>query len=282
MNPISTLRFILNHPLNRGRPLSAIARYVGWQVRSRLQDEVIVDWIEGTKLAARSGMTGATGNIYCGLHEFADMAFVLHALKPGDLFVDVGANIGSYSILASGVAGAQTVAIEPDPGTAKNLERNVEVNALADKIEIIKVAVGADEGEVAFTTGKDTMNRIATSADKGRQIVPLQKLDRILDGQSPTIMKMDVEGFELEALEGAQEILNQHSLLAVQLETVCDESSALMHAAGFGEFSYDPHTRELHEGGKLRMSNQLYIRDVSAVRERLRHAAAIRARGQEF
>jgi hypothetical protein len=36
-----------------------------------------------------------TGNIYCGLHEFADMGFVLHFLRPGDLFVDVGANIAA-------------------------------------------------------------------------------------------------------------------------------------------------------------------------------------------
>ena len=42
-------------------------------------------WIKGSKLIVRNGMTGATGNIYCGLHEFADMGFVLHLLRPGDL-----------------------------------------------------------------------------------------------------------------------------------------------------------------------------------------------------
>lgn len=52
-------------------------------------------------------MTGATGNIYVGLHEFEDMAFLLHVLRRTDLFVDVGANIGSYTILAGGAAGAK-------------------------------------------------------------------------------------------------------------------------------------------------------------------------------
>jgi hypothetical protein len=42
-----------------------------------------------------------SGNIYAGLHEFGDMAFVLHFLRAGDLFADVGANIGSYTVLAS-------------------------------------------------------------------------------------------------------------------------------------------------------------------------------------
>ena len=57
----------------------------------------IFDWIEGSKLAARNGMTGATGNIYCGLHEFVDMAFLLHLLRPSDLFVDVGAGFLQFT-----------------------------------------------------------------------------------------------------------------------------------------------------------------------------------------
>jgi thymidylate synthase len=62
-------------------------------------------------------MTGATGNIYAGLHEFEDMAFLLHLLRSEDMFADVGSNIGSYTILASGVVGAKSVAFEPVPST---------------------------------------------------------------------------------------------------------------------------------------------------------------------
>ncbi len=268
----NTLRFILSHPLNRGRPLLTLLRYFGWQIRSRLQDEVVVDWIEGTRLVARNGMTGATGNIYCGLHEFADMAFVLHALGPEDLFVDVGANIGSYSILASGVAGAQSIAIEPDPSTAKSLARNIEVNALSDKVEIVRTAVGAEEGEIIFTAGRDTMNRIATSADKDRQVVPLRKLDDILEGKNPVVIKMDVEGFEREALRGALETLINPSLVAIQLETVDDESRAWIEGAGFQAFSYDPQTRTLHKGASIAMFNQLYVRGAKELTERLQAA----------
>ncbi|MDN2583382.1 hypothetical protein [Aquibium sp. ELW1220] len=72
-------------------------------MQSRLQDEVIIDWIDGAKLAVRRGMIGATGNIYCGLHEYVDMRFVLDTLQPGDLFVDIGAPVVSYTVLASKV-----------------------------------------------------------------------------------------------------------------------------------------------------------------------------------
>src|SRR5262249_13208614 len=80
--------------------------------------------------------------IYAGLHEFADMAFALHFLRAGDLFADGGANIGSYTVLASGVVGCRTVAFEPDPATAAALERNVSLNKIAERVELRISAVG--------------------------------------------------------------------------------------------------------------------------------------------
>src|SRR2546421_3417735 len=86
-------RFLCNHPLTRDHRAAGFVRLFKWQIESRLRREVIVPWIGGGRLAPRSGMTGATGNIYAGLHEFADMAFSLHFLRPDDLFMGVGANI---------------------------------------------------------------------------------------------------------------------------------------------------------------------------------------------
>jgi hypothetical protein len=83
--------FLATHALTKRRRLSATARVLRWQITSRFCDELIVDWIGGTRFAARRGMTGVTGNIYAGLYAFADMAFVLHFLRAGDLFADVGA-----------------------------------------------------------------------------------------------------------------------------------------------------------------------------------------------
>lgn len=67
-------RFLCNHLLTRDHRAAAFARLCRWQIASRLRREVIVPWVGGIRLAARRGMTGATGNIYAGLHEFADMA----------------------------------------------------------------------------------------------------------------------------------------------------------------------------------------------------------------
>lgn len=269
---LNTLKFILNHPLNHGRPISTLARYASWQIRSRLQDEVVVDWIEGTKLVARTGMTGATGNIYCGLHEYADMSFVLHFLRPGDLFVDVGANIGSYTLLASSVCGARTVAIEPNPGTVRHLERNIAVNGIENDVDLKVTAVGEETGTIAFTTGLDTMNRVATAGDRVVQTVPLARLDDLLDSCEPTLIKMDVEGFETPALRGAEETLNSPSLIAVMLETVDDDANAQLMRHGFKTFGYDPLTRRLVDAAFAAGSNILFVRDRSKVEKRVASA----------
>lgn len=181
---LPTLKFIAQHPLSSQRPLSALLRYARWQVESRLRDEVIFDWVDGSKLAARNGMTGATGNIYCGLHEFADMAFLLHLLRPGELFVDVGSNIGSYTVLASSVCHARSIAIEPDPETVLSLKRNIEINGIQDRVTVIEAAIGAAAGTVRFTVGQDTTNRVAGSTDVATREVEVRTLDEILSNKA--------------------------------------------------------------------------------------------------
>ncbi len=154
-------RFFSTHPLTCDAQLAAWGRFLSWQIRSRLQHEVMVPGVGGQRLAVRRGMTGATGNIYTGLHEFADMMLPLHLLREGDLFFDIGANIGSYTVLASGVCGATTWAFEPDPDTAVFIKRNLHVNHLTDRVKVHELALGDNDGTVSFTRGRDTVNRVA-------------------------------------------------------------------------------------------------------------------------
>jgi hypothetical protein len=129
MSILNTLSFLLNHPLSQGRKLATLRRFVAWQIGARLvPGPVACPFANGSSLLVRPGMTGATGNLYVGLHEFADMAFVLHVLRGGDLFVDVGANIGSYTVLAAAGAGAACLAFEPGSAAFAWLERNVRLN----------------------------------------------------------------------------------------------------------------------------------------------------------
>src|SRR5208337_2563905 len=184
--------FFSTHPLTREAPLRAWARFFSWQLRSRMQKELIVPWIAGQRLAIRRGMTGATGNIYVGLHEFADMMLPLHFLREGDLFLDIGANVGSYTVIGSGVCRAATWAFEPDPDTVRHLKRNVAINGLERLVTIYERALGGTQGEIPFTVGLDTINRVAAVGEKNVRMVRQERLDALIGTAEPIMIKMDV------------------------------------------------------------------------------------------
>jgi FkbM family methyltransferase len=221
-------------------------------------------------------MSGATGNIYCGLHEFADMGFLLHFLRPDDLFIDIGANIGSYTVLASGVVGARSWAIEPDPSTVEHLVRNVEVNGIGHKVVVCPFALGDKEVDLPFTIGLDTVNRVAAVGDSAIRMVKQSTLDALTERVEPRMIKMDVEGYEEIVLKGASATLRKASLQAVESEAASKDIEAVLVSAGFSHAFYDPFTRELSDRScGPKSANALFIKDWTLVRERVRSAQRV-------
>jgi FkbM family methyltransferase len=263
-------RFICNHPLTRDRRVAGLARLCKWQIESRLRREVIVPWVGGIRLAARHGMTGATGNIYAGLHEFADMAFTLHFLRHTDIFLDVGANIGSYTLLASGVCKARTISFEPDPRSMRFLRRNIDINGLNGRVVLEQAAVGAEEGEVEFTLGRDTGNHVTTKSAGQTQRVSMRTIDSVATATPPTMIKVDVEGYEAEVFRGARAVLSSPSLKAIITEGQRAGDIAPLLSAGFSQFEYNPFQRRLRPASGHGSGNSaLFLRDLSFAVERL-------------
>lgn len=226
-------------------------------------------------------MTGATGNIYCGLHEYADMAFVLHLLRKGDLFLDLGANIGSYTILASKISGAHTIAVEPDSQTVLHLRRNVEANGMGDLVEIVEAALGAEHGMARFSIGRDTTNQVVADVSLNSREVKLMPLDVIVGNREPVMIKMDVEGYEAQVLKGARETLRKPSLIAIETETSDADVLGILTGAGFERYCYDARSREIaHEPFGTSASNALYLRDIASVKSRLAQAPRHQILGQ--
>jgi len=273
---IKLARFFSNHPLTRNTPLSVWGRFLAWQIRSRLQEEVIVKWIGGQRLAVRNGMAGITGNIYTGLHEFADMMLLLHFLREGDLFLDIGANAGSYTVLASGICKAKTWAFEPDPENAQYLKRNIAINRLQELVNVFELALGAEDGKVKMTVGYGPTNRIAPEEDRHSQVVRQQRLDPLIGEHKPIMIKMDVEGYEEQVLLGAEKMLADRSLQVIELETVSELSKAMLSDHGFHGARYDPLSRQLCAASAVRSSaNYTFVRDLGAVAARLADAAPV-------
>ncbi len=240
-------------------------------------------WVGGQRLAIRHGMTGATGNIYVGLHEFFDMMVPLHFLRGGDLFLDIGANVGSYTVLASGVCGTKTIAFEPDPATLCGLKRNVEINGLNERVQVYECALGGAKGEAVFTVGLGAENRLATGSGQKTRPVRMERLDEIAGDAQPAMMKVDVEGAELGVLRGAERVLANPSLKVIELETVVPESAEILSRRGFETACYDPFHRTLSQrSSACKSSNVLFVRDWPFVASRLQTAAKIEVLGRQI
>jgi FkbM family methyltransferase len=274
-----TVEFILRHPIGKRRPVRSLGRYAWWQLQSRLRKELTVSWIGSTQLAVRRGMTGATGNIYCGLHEFPEMAFTLHLLREGDLFCDVGANVGSYSVLASGVRQATTIAIEAAPETAQYLRRNVALNEAENLVEIHEVLVGRSVGTAGFTSGNGPCNHVIEASRTDARILPMSTLDVILGDRCPVLIKMDVESYEEEVFAGSRATLADPRLKAISTESVGNFKAQLLDH-GFEVVYYDPSTRSLSSTPNgIHHSNILLVRNREWVAARLRDAPSVQVLG---
>ncbi|MFH6769530.1 FkbM family methyltransferase [Gaetbulibacter aquiaggeris] len=286
MSLYSTLKFIANHPLNGNNKLGTIIRFFKWQINTRLNPyPILYQYTTKSKLIIEKGMTGATGNLYCGLHEFNDMAFVLHFLRPDDLFVDIGANIGSYTILGAVHVGSKTISIEPVPSTFSKLLNNISINNAQNNVIAKNIALGSKKENVAFTKSLDTTNHVATASDKDIIEVNVETLDELLSNNiTPSLMKIDVEGFETEVIKGALKTLNNHSLKAIIIELNGSgkrygydelEIHKTLLANGFIPYLYEPFNREIIKMEGFGTQNTIYIRDIQFVNERLKGAEKI-------
>jgi FkbM family methyltransferase len=287
---VATARFIATHPLTRNRKLAAFARFARWQVECRLRSEVVVPWIAGTRLALRRGMHGATGNVYCGLHEFTEMAFILHLLRAGDLFADLGANVGSYSVLAAGVCGARVVAVEPGRAAGIALSRNIALNRLCDRVSVERVALGAAVREVEFSTGQGTTNHVLNEGGESHRRVQQTTADLLFAEETPLAMKLDVEGYEAAVLAGASTILADPRLKALVVELNGSGSrygfdDRQTHRAlckcGFAPYDYCPMSRFLAAREDISNQNTIFVRDPGWVQLRLKTATPFKVFNRE-
>lgn len=294
MSIVQVLKFIVSHPLSKKRPIHSVTRFIKWQISSRLMPHpIIYSFVGDTKLIMWRGLTGATGNLYTGLHEFADMAFLLHLLREDDLFADIGANVGSYTVLASGYNKATTISFEPIPKTFEILRNNVAINHIEDRVTSLNIGVGSKPGILRFTSELDTVNHVVLQSENvsGLLEVKVNTLDNVLDSKTPILLKIDVEGFETEVLNGAGNTLSNPGLKAIIIELNSsgnrygfddDKIHDLLCSHGFEPYEYYPFERKLQKAKQRTTANIIYIRDFGFVNERISNSPKVSILGQSF
>jgi FkbM family methyltransferase len=270
------IRLIWGHPENRDRRARALGRFFLWQVWERLVGRPWTLHLTHDRiLRCYPHSAGASGVLYCRLLEWWESRFTLDFLRPGDIFVDVGANVGVYSLLASTRPAVRVLAFEPSTLAYKRLTENIRLNGLG-QIRAINVALGTADGAGLLTTDCDTTNRLVNEADGTVERVVVRSLDSFIDDDqraAVALLKIDVEGHEPEVLAGCRRLLAAQSPALIVEQSRPTELRAVLAPLGYRFFRYTPDDWRLVEVGLDEPEvNVIAVRNLDAALERLARA----------
>ena len=287
MNIKEVFQFINNHPLTKLDKINSIKKLLTWKLQTIINNKpVIYPYIQSSKLIVSTEMTSSVENMLTGLFEFEDMSFLLHYLDKDDIFVDIGANIGIYTILASKIKGATSFAFEPSSKTFDNLINNITINNIQDKAFAYKLGLGGSNTEVSFSKEHDTMNYIVSepvTSELTEKII-IKKLDDVMT-RNINFIKMDVEGFETEVLKGANRILHSSDLQVIIIELngfgkrygFRDEDiHNLLLSCGFSIYKYLPFERKLLKKDYFESGNNIYVKNYEYVLNKVQNSSKIK------
>jgi FkbM family methyltransferase len=151
-----------------------------------------------------------------GQYEPSKQRAVRRFLEPGSTFVDIGANIGDFTLLAARVMGDEgtVLAFEPSAGNVRWLEESIRVNGYRC-VRVLPLALSDHDGEAELhlsgARGRHTLKPYKWLEEVGSETVPLRTLDGVLADEGVErvdVVKIDVEGGEVEVLHGAERTLS--------------------------------------------------------------------------
>ena len=204
-----------------------------------------------------------------GFTEVRDQHFVSALMRPGDTFIDVGANIGLYGVTA-GRRGSVVAAFEPTERAADIAQSNLRLNGIEGKVH--RVALGSEEGTVGFSTGDLGAHIDPRSTFR----VPLRRLDSLdLPDGDLTFLKVDAECHDLEVLEGGLNFLRERRpVLLVEIwASTSREVRKLLSPLGYQYFDYSWRMRSLTDFsdamGREGTSSAIHGSQITTVKARL-------------
>jgi len=287
-------RLFRRYPCARRRFFSVSTRMALLSARRIVNRTFSFTLFGNVRLYARFDFGSPILAYYLGLYEEASMHFLLRYLRPGDSFADVGANVGIYTVLAAGAAGARVHAFEPFSVAHDALTQNVSLNALDGRVALHRQGVGAAAGSAFITTMHKGSNHIAAGgavtaagASEPLEAIDVVTLDDALGADVPAAIKIDVEGYEEQVLRGARAVLSSPTANVVIIEAISRGDGqvascvAMLEQHGFTMCTFDPHTNilvECPQGAHAFVGpnddNYLFVKDIATARRRIEETHA--------
>ncbi len=163
-----------------------------------------------------------------GVYEYSLQVQVSQLVLPGQVFFDIGAHRGFFTLLASKSVGAtgRVVSCEPHPESARTLRRMLAANDISNVVPL-EVAVSSSAGTARLMTGDRASTEARLGADEDSEVgveVAMVSIDLLEDRYGrPDFVKIDVEGFELQVLRGSAKLLSGPRRPVWLIETHSDD-----------------------------------------------------------
>ena len=254
----SKLPWLFSHDVARKHPFRTVWRLINWEF-IRILNRTVESRYDGTFDITLMPHEGASRlAYYFGVSEPELFDFYERFLKPGMTVVDAGANIGLHTLFFAKRVGLEgrVYAFEPGQSAFDRLQSHIKRNQLTN-VRCFHCALGAAEGVVSITENfrDNSRNFVVESSPEidGTKNVALHSLNQILKEESVgsvDFLKIDVEGFEPQVLEGASSYLRRQCIRVLQLELddsslarsgyTADQVSDMLHGFGYrrAEWSY--------------------------------------------
>ena len=212
-------------------------------VSAMIPRKITMPILQGPLRGGKWIVAAASHACWLGTYETDATALMSEAIRPGNVFFDLGAHAGYHSLYASKLVGpsGQVWSFEPNPGNAHFIRKHIDLNR-AENIKVMEYAVSDVNGESTFDDGVNCFSG-HLSENGSRKVRTISIDSEVASGQLPVpdYLKIDVEGAEFKVLSGAIETLRRRRpfvLLETHewipgLEPVRDECSRLLAALNY-------------------------------------------------
>ncbi|PWS26390.1 hypothetical protein DHW03_16550 [Pedobacter yonginense] len=219
-----SLKNLYQNEYNKKHVFFAFCRFVGWKTIRLLGLNQVKYSLWGDRKILLDGRSfHSMWLMYNYIVDWEEFNLIQDYLKPADTVLDIGTNMGYYTVWISKFIGekGEIHCFEPDASNFDKLKRNIQLNHLEKIARLNNTALSNMEGLVSFTQGLDGRNHI--NLNNSTQSIPVKakKLDdyaRENNIQHISYAKIDVEGFEFSVLQGAEQLLNEKRIDILQLE----------------------------------------------------------------
>jgi FkbM family methyltransferase len=231
----------------------SVVQHIGKRVLSKLMPEddhfknpnrytaegtLCVETVHDFKILLQGSDLSITPHVTTkGCYERKEEDFINSVLRGGDYFVDVGANVGVFTLLAAQMVGpfGRVFAFEPNPTVADLLRRSAVMNWWHDRVVVSELGVGADNSDaimhlLKYRNGDSRVTQEPSRAfEKTSEFSPeteqiniqITSLDQYFPYNVPIrFLKVDVEGFEDEVLQGASRLISNRCIDYIMVETI--------------------------------------------------------------